>query len=75
MIQALFDVSGAEWISQENSDYRVRLEISCITLLARLIHLILQGICQACQAVHRESGRWGEHECGSGFRRFHQFDG
>ncbi len=38
MIRALFDVSGAEWISQENSDYRVRLEISCITLLARLIH-------------------------------------
>ena len=38
MIQALFDVSGAEWISQENSDYRVRLEISCITLLARLIY-------------------------------------
>ena len=38
MIQALFDVSGAEWISQENSDYRVRLEISCITLLVRLIH-------------------------------------
>ena len=38
MIRAFFDVSGAEWISQENSDYRVRLEISCITLLARLIH-------------------------------------
>lgn len=28
MIRDLFDVSGAEWISQENSDYRVRLEIS-----------------------------------------------
>lgn len=38
MIRVLFDVSGAEWISQENSDYRVRLEISCITLLARLIY-------------------------------------
>lgn len=50
MIRAFFDVSGAEWISQENSDYRVRLEIFCITLLARLIHMEcfkgeLQWIC------------------------------
>ena len=38
MIRVLFVVLGAEWISQENFDYRVRLEISCITLLARMIH-------------------------------------
>lgn len=55
MIRVLFDVSGAEWISQENSDYRVRLEISCITLLARLIHQHIGfGVVKSNQLIHME---------------------